>query len=175
MTNLSACKNRYSVLDPNIIFNECGPHSVGPRGWNPRIIKARNVAAEKWIETMNRKNGFYDKLEASILREGFRNPILITAGWCRENKLHHLPIEMKEDHKKILWCGSSGGSRLWVAQKHNLPIPCIISDFVDRFSNAIVLNTEEEILSHYQDTPKKIKINMYGVAVTDVPQVHMEI
>ena len=177
----SACKIRYAVLDSNIIFNECGPHSAGPRGWSPKNIEKRNIAAERWINTMNRKNGFYDKLEESILKEGCRNPILIVAGWCRKNKLSHLPIEMQENHKKILWCGTNGGSRLWVAQKHNFPIPCIISDFVDRFPEAFTFKTdnvdakdiEEEMMAYYKDKPKKIAVNMYGVAVSDIPQVHL--
>ncbi len=174
----SACNIKYAVLDSNIIFNECGPHSAGPRGWSPKRIEKRNIAAERWINTMNRKNGFYDKLEESILKEGCRNPILIVAGWCRENKLSHLPIEMQEDHKKILWCGSNGGSRLWVAQKHNLTIPCIISDFVNMFPNELILeadgeSVEEKILAYYKDKPKKVTVNMYGVAVSHIPQVHL--
>ncbi len=170
----SVCKNRYAVLDSNIIFNQCGPHSAGPRGWDEKSIAARNAASTKWIATMNRKNGFYDKLEQSVLREGFRNPILVIAGWCRENKLSTLPLEMQEDPKKILWCGSNGGSRLWVAQKHNLSVPCIISDFVDRFPNEKLLENEEDILVYYKDKPDRITINMYGVAAKNVPQVHLK-
>ena len=41
------------------------------------------------------------KLEEAILKDGLRNPSLVVAGWCRENKLANLPPEMQEDHKKI--------------------------------------------------------------------------
>ena len=167
-------KIRHAVLDSNIIFNECGPQSAGPRGWGEKRVEKRKLASEKWINTMNRKNGFYTKLEESILKDGLRNPILVVAGYCRENKLVNLPIEMQEDRNKILWCGTNGGSRLWVAQKHNLPIECIISDFIDRFTEATLLETEEDILKYYKDMPKRVHINPNGVAIKDLPQTHLE-
>lgn len=164
---------RYAVLDSSIIFNECGPMSAGPRGWDDAAMKKRISAAEKWVKTLNRKNGFYNKLEESILKDGIRNPILVVAGFCRENKIRNLPVYMQADHSKILFCGSNGGSRLWVAQKHKMEVPCIISDFVDRFPDEKILENEEEIMQYYKDKPKKIKINDYGVAVSNLPQVHL--
>ena len=164
---------RYAVLDSHLIFNECGPQSAGPRGWDVEAMQKRQAAMEKWIAALNRKNGFYDKLEASILEHGVRNPILVTAGYCRENKLRNLPVPMQKDPRRIIFCGSNGGSRLWVAQKHNMQIPCIISDFLNVFPDAKVLHNEQDIMQYYKDKPKKVKINVHGVAVSSLPQIHL--
>ena len=167
-------KIRYVELDPHLIFNECGPHSAGPRGWDPATVKKRDEAAERWLVAMNKKNNFYTLLEASILEEGFRNPVLATAGWARGHKLKNLPEEMSKDLKKMLYCGSNGGSRLWVAQKHNLTVPCVVSDFINMFPDGKLIKNEDELLVYYKDKPKKISINMYGVSVTQIPQVHLK-
>lgn len=166
---------RYAVLDPNLIFNECGPSSAGPPGWTEQRIKKREAAAERYIASMNKRSGFYDKLEASILKDGFRNPISVRCGWCPDKKNIKLPIEMQEDSKKILICDSHGGSRLWMAQKHNLKIPCMIVDFIGRFTNELlVAKTQEAVLKFYKDTPRRIKINEQGIAIYDLPMIHLE-
>lgn len=165
---------RYVVIPSNLIFNECGPMSAGPTGWSEDKIKKREIAAQKYIDTLNRKNGFYNNLEASILKEGVRNPILVTAGWCPERKILNLPLEMQEDHSKILVCHSSGGSRLWIAQKYNLDIPCIVSDFCNMFPEGKLLETAQDVLECHKDEPRAIKIGGHGVFVTDLPQSYME-
>ncbi len=166
---------RYAVLDSNLIFNECGPMSAGPIGWSEHILKKKKEKAEKYIKTMNKKSGFYTKLEESILNDGVRNPILVRCGWCSEHKLMKLPIEMQKDTKKILMCDSHGGSRLWVAQNHNLKIPCLITDFIGRFSNEqLVEKDKTELLKLFKDKPRRISVNSHGVSIHDLPQIHME-
>jgi len=165
---------RYAVIPSTLIYNECGPDSAGPDGWTKHIMKKKEIASQKYIDSQNRKNGFYEKLEESILKEGVRNPILVTAGWCPESKIHCLPLEMHEDSTKILICHSNGGSRLWVCQQHNLDVPCIISDFVGMFSNEKILTTKEEILECYKDKPRSAKLGGHGAQITSLPQIHLE-
>ena len=165
---------RHVTIPSKLIYNLCGPESAGPPGWTDSRIQKRKDAAERYIATQNRKNGFYEKLEESVLREGFRNPILVTAGWALEKHIVRLPEEMRENHKKILVCDRHGGSRLWVAQKHNMDIPCIVSDFNDIFPNEKILKTQEEIQKHFMDTPQKIKLNPNGISVSHLPQIHLE-
>jgi len=166
---------RYAVLDSNLIFNVCGPLSAGPIGWDEPNIKKREVAAQKYISIMNRKQGFYTKLEKSILQEGVRNPILVKCGWCPERTLRRLPISMQKNINNILVCDSNGGSRLWVAQKHDLKISCLISDFVGRFSNEqLVEKTSNAALKFFKDKPEKLVINDHGIGIYDLPQVHLE-
>ena len=165
---------RYVVLDQNLVFNECGPMSAGPPGWTDHLIKKREERAEKYINAMNKKSGFYTKLEASILKDGFRNPISVRCGWCPEHKIQKLPIEMQEDSTKILTCDSHGGSRLMIAQKLNLDIPCLIIDFIDRFSNELLVEKNSKALSKfYKDQPRSIVVNDHGIAVHDLPQIHL--
>lgn len=166
---------KYAVIPSKLIFNECGPENAGPDGWTEHLIKKKKLAAQNYIDSQNRKNGFYDRLEASILKEGVRNPILVVAGWCPESKIHCLPLEMLEDPTKILICCKNGGSRLWICQKHNLDVPCIISDFVEMFPNEKrIITTKEEILECYKDKPRSAKLGSYGVQVRLLPQVHLE-
>ncbi len=165
---------RYGILDSNIIFNECGPHSGGPEGWDEESIEKRDVIAQRLIKTLNDDRGFYINLEASILKDGFRNPILVNAGWCPKirdrGKNGRLPIEMQEDHSKILSCNQNGGSRLYIAQKNNLQIPCIVVDYVDRFSEFELLETKEDILEHYTDRPKKVMMLKDSFRIYHLPQ-----
>ncbi|KKN37867.1 hypothetical protein LCGC14_0759090 [marine sediment metagenome] len=149
---------RYVVIPSKFILNECKPE----------------IRAQNYIDTLNKNNGFYDKLEESILREGIRNPILVWAGYYPPAKITRLPSEMQEDPNKILVCYDSGGSRLSVAQKHNMDIPCIIADFVDRFSEEKILETEQDIFSCYRDWPATVEFNSHGVQITNLPQTHMK-
>ncbi|KKL58968.1 hypothetical protein LCGC14_2220070, partial [marine sediment metagenome] len=94
------------------------------------------------------------------LKDGFRNPILVNAGWCAKirdrGKNVRLPLEMQDDHSKILSCPQNGGSRLYIAQKHNLRIPCIIVDYIDRFPEFKLLETKEDVLEQYIDIPPRV-------------------
>ena len=85
-------------------------------------------------EDMERESQFFTKLEESVLSEGFRNPVL-----CYSIKEGVYPVY--------------GANRIWLAKKHDLEVPCIISDYTDRFSHLEELLTEEDILSKYTDNP----------------------
>ena len=169
---------KYAVLDSAKIFNLCGPLSAGPRGWTNKAIQAREVAAQKYIQVMNEKRNFYTRLEESMRLYGVRNPILVNAGWCPSKKLDRLPPEMQENHESILMCHTNGGSRLWIAAKQGLKLECIISDFVDMFPDARVINTANEILSFYKDRPQRMNIDRMsnvrgGVSIVNLPQVQL--
>ena len=145
-------KIRFVVLDPHSIYNMCGPDRSGK--------------AQENIDKVNkRQHGFYTKLEQSIFDEGFRNPILVNAGFCQPRKVNFLPQEMQEDSAKILFCHSNGGSRLWFATKHNLIIPCIISDFIDRFKDGVEIKSKEELHSYYKDQPRGINFGEHGITI----------
>lgn len=149
---------RYGLIDPNLIVNYCGPKS------------------QQYIDKLNRESGFYERLEQSILRDGFRNPILVTSGHqgCPNIKVDRVPAELRRDLEKILICDRNGGSRLWVAQRHNIPVPCLISDFVGRFRDLEELNTIEEVESKYADRARKIVANEHGIHIYDLPMAHLK-
>jgi len=120
---------RYAVLDPHLIFNY-------------------NAPTKEIIETHNARNGFYAQLEASILKDGIRNPILVVSD------------------NSGLYCKDSGCSRLWIAQKNNIDIPCLIADVNNRFSDKRLLNTEEEVLKFYADEPLYVKFASNRIIVS---------
>ncbi len=158
-------KIRYIVLDPNTIFNMCGPEHGGPQIWDEEGLRKRKEYAESYVKKLNDRNRFFIRLEESILTNGFRNPVLVNAGFVSPRKLNFLPPEMKADPKKILFTTSNGGSRLWIAAKHNIEIPCMVSDFIGRFENELEIKTEKEFKTYYKDTVRGINFGEYGITI----------
>lgn len=150
---------RYIILPGRHIFNSVGPDNTLSI-WKPtKIVKRKSL----------RINPFYKKLEQNVLAEGFRNPILISAGFANEGKRGSYPKEWKNDETKVLVCLRNGGSRLWVAQKHNLDIPCIVADYKNIFPDNKPLESIEEIYKYYTDKPSDIKLTPFGIKVYNLP------
>lgn len=132
-------------------------------GWDEETVRKRKQAAENYINRLNQKRHFFEELEESILRKGFRNPILACIGWLPEAHKKRLPPG--ETPETVLSCDRLGGSRLWIAQKHDLDIPVIISDFNDSYKHLEKLTTECEIRDKFQDKPARIIINNNGLHI----------
>ena len=111
------------------------------------------------------KSEFYKRLESSILTNGFRNPILVCAGYCPNVYQRNMPKFMKDDPNKILSCVKLGGSRLYIAQKHNLIIPCIVSDFKD-ICKGLQEYTNNELYQFFKDKPDWIIFGNHGVSTS---------
>ena len=129
---------------------------------DPNIVNNTLELTPSKIESRNEENGFFLKLEKSILKDGFRNPIVVNAKTEGIEPVH-------------------GGSRLWVAQKYNLVFPCVIADFDDIFPDAFeILGGPTEILKYYTDKPKSIRLKKHRIqpAILDkygnVIQYHMK-
>ncbi len=168
-------KLRYGILESHLIFNECGPYSGGPAGWTRLAIKKREEVALRVIKLLNDDRNFYNNLEASIIKYGFRNPILVSAGFCPKTRDRgvndRLPPGMQKDHSKILTCNTNGGSRLWVGQKHSLKIPCIIVDYIDRFSQLTELKTDMDLRRCYTDPPQRFMRMKDQFRIKKLPQI----
>ena len=99
------------------------------------------------------------RLEESILREGFRNPVVLTA-------------------KRIDRGGITpryGGSRIHVAQKYGLVIPAIIADFDNIFPTAEIIGQDiKKIRAYFKDQPKHIHFKPIGINISGCADVHME-
>ncbi len=121
---------------------------------DPHLIDNSVCPSKDRIEEMNQENGFFIKLEKSILIEGFRNPIVIAA---------------KKDSIKCIY----GGSRLMLAQKHNLKVPCIISDYDNIFPDAKILRDINEARKYFLDKPQKILMKPNGVRVSVLIHYHL--
>lgn len=173
-------KIRFLVLPSNRIINLCGPESA-PYGWTPNKIAKRKKKTEERIA----RNRHYAKLEESILKEGFRNPILITSGLFSEiyrkidfnlnyNRLQkRVRPELLQNPEQLITCERNGGSRLYLAHKYNLDIPCIINDFTDQFPEAYEIKNIEKALTFYSDQPI-ISIAKEGLFVNAMQHVHMQ-
>ena len=97
---------------------------------------------------------FFSKLEKSILSHGFRNPIVVNA-------------------TKFGIVNRYGGSRLMIAQKHNMKIPCIIADFDDIFSDLIEIQYND-IKTFFIDKPKKVYLKPHGINVSGCEHSHLK-
>lgn len=99
------------------------------------------------------------RLEESILKEGYRNPVVLTA--------------KKQENGGIT--PRYGGSRIYVAQQHGLAIPAIIADFDNIFPNAEVIGHDvKKIRSLFMDQPKHIFFKAIGINISGCPDVHMD-
>ena len=158
----------YKILKPDVIFN----HIELKRKHEKRREEGRLPEYMK---------DFFDNLEKSVLKEGFRNPIMVSALKFnkKDGKYHYynvgksikrfqnnlIPLEYQKDNN-ILICYRQGGSRLWVAQKHKINIPCLISDYCDFFPD-LNLNLSE-ILKHFKDTPH-LRFTSAGLIADNLP------
>ena len=106
-------------------------------------------------QKLEQKYGFYSKLEASIDEEGIRNPI-----FCQS-------IEEGT-------FGKYGLSRLWLAKRKRIPIPCIIADYVDRWTQLEELFTKDDIRSKYIDQPTIIALEDTFMKIAGCEQMHLE-
>lgn len=132
-------------------------------------------AKEEYIEFFNKRNGvfsgFYIKLEDSMLKEGIHNPIIVNAG----HVVKHLQFLFK-GQTDFLVCDNNGGSRLRLAQKHNLTMPCIILDFIERFandSNYTELFTSEDILKYFKNPPGSIQLHEDKISIGNPYHSHL--
>lgn len=111
-----------------------------------------------WVSKLEHRNEFYTKLEESILKEGFRNPIFCNS--LAEGTFSRV-----------------GTSRLWIAKKHRLDVPCIIADYVGRWANLEELKTEQDIRAKFKDQPHIVDLtspNKIGhVWIGGLPHYHL--
>ena len=140
----------------------------------PDILNCLTVPDE-YRRLKDTRNGFYSKLEESILRDGFRNPVLVNAGFVPDVYHHLLPDEWRKDPAKILACVNLGGSRLWVAHQHKLTVPCIVSDFVGRFAGQghEELVDPAAVIALHHDKPRWCNFGPKGVMTSQLLHTHL--
>ncbi len=148
---------RYATLNSNRIYNWGGPgygkHWVSP--------EERRHLQEWHVRNRNKRDGFYDRLEKSILKEGIRNPIVVNSGYIHPSKWRNLPPHItKCGLENFLACLDWGASRLYIAQKYNWAVPCVIVDYSGKFSTEQELKTEKDILAVYRDKPLEVKFGL---------------
>ena len=158
-------KTYFAMVPARQIFGSVGRcgggHNTVWEDWSTVGRRARANIIREFEEGINQICGHYTKLEASMLAEGMRNPLIITCGQPLRRTLNHLPPELRsmDQSRWLLLEGTAGGSRLWVAQKHDMVIPCFVNDRTGRFAGAEAITTVEQALAKYQDPPAQLVIN----------------
>jgi len=144
-------KLRYVELEPNKVFNWLDPknitcwlacHDWHDTWWSEETIKLREEFSKIWSEEFDKITGHFSRLEESILKDGILHPISTVSGQLRDvllNKKVDSPIafppEYYNDITKSIYTHTCGGSRLTIAQRHNIMIPCAVHDFENLFEN----------------------------------------
>lgn len=145
----------YGVLDYSdisdiaLVDNKAYGKPIGKYGSRP--IQPDITSRQK----LEQKYGFYSKLEDSLDEEGIRNPI-----FCQS-------IEEGT-------FGKYGLSRLWIAKRKRMKIPCIIADYVDRWPNLEELFTKEDISNKYIDKPTIIDLEETFMKIAGCEQMHLD-
>ncbi len=147
---------RYGFLKARQIYNSVGP-------WDHSDNDQKKKKGLEYINRVNEKKpGFYDKLEESILKEGIKNPICVVTGKLPGWQWDQMPEEAK---KHGVWCPQWGGSRLFIAQKHDMMIPCLISDFAKKFTDLELVTNGNRIKELISMPIKKIIISPRGLII----------
>jgi len=156
---------RYVMLPAQQIFGSVGRSGGGYNSvwsdWSGSGRARREVIMREYEQALDQLCGHYRRLEHSIMKEGFRNPVTVTCGLPRKRTLQHLPPEMRtwEPRNLLILETTTGGSRLHVAQKYNMQIPCIVSDWCGRFDHEPEIRNEAEARMCYLDQPRSIKFD----------------
>lgn len=147
----------YDVLDPNRIFGmvgRCGGgHNTVWSDWSDTGRISRNKIINEFESKMNDICGHYTKLEKSILDKGILDPLIVTCGWPIKKHTKNLPQEVLKlpPSQRFLLEGTTGGSRLWVAQKHNIPVPCIINDYTNKYKNGTKIYSITDATKYFSE------------------------
>lgn len=162
----------FEMLDPKTIFGSVGRCGGGYNtvwaDWSDEGRKAREDIMREYEEGLDQICGHYKKLESSILAEGFRSPLIISCGHLRYRQPVHLPPEIRslDQELRLVLEGVTGGSRLWVAQKHNIPVPCLINDSTRRFNSSKKISSVNEALEYYKDSSAILRLDNFGISET---------
>ena len=155
---------RYAVVPADRIFNWLGMMNVTSwvffpelrkHWWSEENVKIRKRIQELYMEKFDKNNGHFKKLEQSLLKDGFHAPVSTITGVPRGMyqkdvfPAKTLPPKLQSDPNKALVTHTFGGSRVIVAQKHNLKVPCLIYDYTNAFPEAEVLATQANVKSKF--------------------------
>jgi len=148
----------YSIIPSKDIYNHLEPDLANGPGH---------------VDELNKRTGFFTKLEESILRDGMINPILVSLGWAPPRTYEKMPKNIQTSLDKTLICLTTGGSRLWIAQKYNMDVPCIISDYIGKYADQQELK-EADIMKYFKQSGRvKVIYGQRGLLIKDLQPFHL--
>ncbi len=132
-----------------------GPYAIRYGLLTPGDIPDSFTMAD-WVHKQNEKQyQFYTRLEASVLKEGFRNPVM-----CYEK-----PGERTFPY---------GGSRVWMAWKLKIPVPALVSDWTGAFKHFELVTTLDQALAKFRDKPTVLEFHpVQGCQFWGCAQTHL--
>lgn len=136
-----------------------GPYEIRFGFLQPGDIPESFILAD-WVHKRNEKQyQFYTRLEASVLKEGFRNPVM-----CYE----------KSGERTFPY----GGSRVYTAHKLQIPVPALVSDWTGAFKHFELITTLDQALAKFKDKPTVLEFHpefgcqFWGCAQTHLAPAH---
>lgn len=155
----------YAYIPARSIFGMVGRCGGGYNtlweDWTEEGIIARQLITEEYEYELNKICGHYARLEESILESGFKTPLIITCGKPRYRDIKYIPPYFADipENEWFLLEGVTGGSRLWIAQKHNLEVPCIINDFTDSYTSTELIYCVEHAYEYFKEGSKNLLLS----------------
>lgn len=146
-------KLRYVELPPERIFNSLGienrtawsnlgKHIGANKWWTEEGIGLRREFARLWIKYFDEQTGHFSLLEESIKKHGLQRPVSAISGPARDKFLRKMsparPAYFPQEQalNEIIYIQPFGGSRITIAQRLGLIVPCAVHDFSNLFPNA---------------------------------------
>lgn len=172
---------RFAVLPAERVFNLCSPrylpeitkHWPGKRPWwDAHYNAVRDLMERMYVDKFNGASRHYERLQQSVAAQGFRNPIMVSAGGLQHRRQSELPPGLWGRDDNIV-CEYLGGSRLWVAQRLGLDIPCIVNDANGVVPDGEVLDSCADIACKFVDLPARVRLDERGAYVNDLPYTHL--
>lgn len=179
---MARCVVRYAVLPPSLIFNLTSPRYLpeislkwqGRYHWHHyRYEPLRDLVESHYIARFNDVSGHYERLLDSVARDGFRNPIMVSAGRLERRKASEIPPALR-NREGLLVSEYLGGSRLWAAQRLGIDVPCVVNDYTDVLPSAEVLPNASAVLAKFKDVPGRFEMQRKGpVTINNLPFMHL--
>jgi hypothetical protein len=158
---------RYIVVNPSRVFNWLGMENVTSWAFFPELRKSwwkddtvsiRKKIQELYIKFFDKETNHFSNLEKSLLKDGFHAPVNTITGVPRSMFLNEtfpkitLPPKLQGNPNAALCTHTFGGSRVILAKKHNMDIPCFVYDFTDAFPQEKELNTIQQIRTKFPNS-----------------------
>jgi len=158
---------RYAVVKPDRIFNWLGMMNVTSwvffpelrkTWWSEDTVATRQRIQQLYIKYFDEVTGHFTALENSLRTEGFHAPVNTCTGLPRDMWLKNVfppksvPPENQSDSDNVLFTHTFGGSRVIIAQKLGIDIPCIIYDFTGAFSDAEKITTPAQLKAKFPNS-----------------------
>lgn len=183
----------YSIVRARDVVNLTSPrllpeialHWKGKHDWyDERYEPVRNLIERTYVNGFDEAVGHYTRLEESILKTGVLNPVLLVTGgpWTRATYEMPPPVRRRTD---VLISERIGGSRLYIAAKHDMTVPAVINDHgmvgvlseeaKPEWTQGRLLKSLEEVAACFSSQPAMLKYSLAeGVRISRLPYIHMD-